>query len=293
MFFAQILLNSLVLGTQVLLLAISLYLIYAVSRVFHLSLGAIGTAIAYGLYVGVSRDLPLLGTIALVIGLVLLFGLLSYYILEPFVRKKEDMLAMIVSFSMLVAIESGIAMIFGSDGKSFFSGVLPTWNFGELYITFTGGITLIIGFVLAIVSAIVITKTPWGRILRSISENVHLVSSLAINARKVRLYVYILAGALAGLVVTLATMNTALAPRSAFDMLIMAFIALLIGGVRNIKGTIIASFIVTLVPEFIIGFSSAELAISASWKMFIVFVLALVLLSWRPDGLFAGKTRVG
>ena len=291
MFFAQILLNSLVLGTQVLLLALSLYLIYAVSKTFHIALGAIGTTTAYALYFAITHQYPLLITILLVIIVAIVLGVISYYLLEPFIRKQEDTLALLASFSLLVILESCIPIVFGSDGKSFIQGVLPTLQVGGLYVTLPGIATLGLGFLVALITLIIVIKTPWGRILRSIAENVNLVTSLTVNASTIRFVTFILASFLASFIVILSSLNTALTPRGSFDILIMAFVALIIGGIKDIKGTIIASFIITLVPELIIGLSSADLHLSASWKMFFVFILAVILLTWKPEGLLAVKQR--
>ena len=159
--------------------------------------------------------------------------------------------------------------------------------------TLPGLVTIIVGAVLALAFAVIIIKTPWGRTLRSISENSSLSASLMINASRVRLWIFIIAGLIAGFIGVLLTLNTALTPQAGFHFIILAFIALLIGGVSNIKGTIIGSYIVTLIPELLIGLSGDSWNLTASWNMFIVFVLAAVLLIWRPQGLLnSTKQRI-
>lgn len=293
MFFIQILLNSLVIGTQVLLLAIPLYLVYSVSKIYHLALGAIGISMAYAVYFGLSLGWPIALTILVAVAVSVLLSTLSYKLLEASARKQEDMFGLLISFSLGIAIESIIAIMFGTDGKFLTNDILPTINFGSVYMTVPGLITTLTGLFLAIVFAIMILKTPWGRNLRSISENSSLAASLMINASKVRCYIFIIAGLIAGFIGTMLTLNTALTPQAGFYFIILAFVALLIGGVNNIKGTIIAAYIVTLIPELLIGLSGGNWNLTSSWKMVIVFILAVILLIWRPQGLLSSvKQRI-
>ena len=287
MYFLQVLLNGFVLGTQVMLVTFSLYLVYLVSGVYHLALGGIGTATAYGLYWGLSNNLSYLEIAGLLLFLIFFLGTISYYLLASFVVKKEDTLALLVSFSFGIVLESIAAIIFGSDGKNFFEEVLPIVDFFGLQITITGLLSIIYAFVIAIFAWFIILKTSIGRILRGVAENSHLVSTLKINASRLRWAVFVLASATSAVIVILTTMNSALTPKGMFHLLIIAFISLLVGGVKSFKGGVIASFILTIVPSLITSFTD----ISVSWETFIVFVIAILLLLWKPNGLFSVKER--
>lgn len=288
MYFLQVLLNSFVLGTQVMLITFSLYLVYTVSKVYHLALGGIGTAIAYGLYWGLENNLSYIEIAGLLLFLVFLLGTISYFLLEPFVVKKEDTLALLVSFSFGIILESIAAIIFGSDGKTFFTGVLPMLDFSGLHITLTGFLVIFYAFIIAGIASFIISKTSVGRVLRGVSENSYLVSALKINAAFLRWAVFVVASFTSALVVILTSMNSALTPKGMFHMLIIAFISLLVGGVKSFKGGVIASFILTIVPSLITAFTN----ISVSWETFIVFVIAILLLLWRPNGLLSTQERV-
>jgi branched-subunit amino acid ABC-type transport system permease component len=291
MLLGQIILNSLVLGTQVLLLAIPLFLIHSVSKIYHLGLGGIGVGVAYAIYWGVTGGLSFFwaGVLGVIVAIIL--GVISYGLLESSARNKEKLFGLLISFSMGISIEAIVAMIFGSGGLSFVKGVLPTYSLGSLYLTLPGVIALIAGVILAIVFFVVLRWTPWGRKLQGISEDDYLAASLTINAPRTRMGVYIIATLITGFIGFLTVFNTALTPTAGFNMLILAFIALLVGGVFDIKGTIVASYILVLIPELIVGLSGGSHSISLSWKMVIVFVIAFGLLLIRPNGLFTVRSR--
>lgn len=291
MFLWQILLNSLVLGTQVLLLAVSLYLVYSVSKIYHLALGAIGVAAAYGLYFGVSHDFSWTISIAIGVAVALVLSALSYFLLEGSSRRGEIMLGLLLSLAVMTGLEAVIAIAFHTDAKSIIDGILPTITYQGLYLTLPGVITLGAGAVLAVLFAVALTKTPWGRNLRGVAENSSVASSIAVNPSKIRLSVYLIAGVLAGLISVLTSMNTALTPRGGFNLIILGFVAMMIGGVSDIRGLIIASYLITLIPQIIINFSPASLELSANWNLVIVFVLATLILLWRPQGLLIHSKR--
>ena len=289
-FFLQIIANSLVLGTQVLFLALSLYLIKAVSKIEHVALGAIATACGYGFYQGL-----LIGSnvMALLFSLVVAFtlGYISFLLLEKFYKNKEPLLGLIVSLSMGLLIEAMIAIVFKSSSKSLIEGILPIVDVIGVKFTLPGVYTLAIGFVLALAAFILVNKTPIGRTLRSVSENSSLVSSLGINQLKIRKSVYIISSVIAGIVGVLAAMNTSLTPNMGFNLTITAFIVLFVGGSSDIKGTIVASFLLSLIPEFLINYAPSSFEFTNSYRMFFVFALALIILSFKPRGIFSKNIR--
>ena len=68
----------------------------------------------------------------------------------------------------------------------------------------------------------------------------------------------------------------------------MAFMALLVGGVNDVRGTIVAAYLLAFVPEIIIGLAPG---VSYQWRLVIVFVIAAISLILRPQGLFTKPAR--
>ncbi|MBT4936976.1 branched-chain amino acid ABC transporter permease [Candidatus Peregrinibacteria bacterium] len=287
MFFLQILINSIVLGTQILFIAIPLYLIYSVTKTFHLAIGATGTALGYFLYFGISNEWNTLSILGLFVIAAILLSILSYALMEPHIRKKQTLLAMLISFALGIVIESGISMYFGTDGKIMTKELLPVFHLGDLHITFPGILIITIGIISALLLTLIIKKTPIGRQLRSISENIHYSESLGVKAQTFRISAYIIASLFAGFSGVMTGLNTALTPYMGFHTVILAFIAFLIGGTTDLRGTIVASYIIALIPQFIMSYST----FSSSWKMFFVFIIAAILLILRPHGLFVSNAR--
>lgn len=163
MYLASLLLQSLVLGTQIAMVALALYLVWAASRISHLAIGAIGAASAYGLYWGINLEWPLWVSILCALGIAVLLGLLCARILEPFALRQEPLLGLLVSFGLGLIIESLIAILFGTDGKSLQQGVLSVVYAGNVFLDIPGVITICFGGGLALLAWILLHFTTSGR----------------------------------------------------------------------------------------------------------------------------------
>lgn len=273
-----------------LLLALALHLLYQVTRVYNLALGAIGAAVSYVLYLSLVENGLAAGiSILLALAAALLIGLILFFIIEPFTKRNDYLSGLLATFSIAVLLEAVLAIAFGTGGKNFTQGILPVYELGGYQIPISGLVTLALGALLAVGGWFFSRSTPGGRVLRAIAEHPFSASSLGINDRKTRLISYLFAAVVAGCVIALFGWNAALTPGMGFSLVVMAFVAFLVGGVADIRGTIVASYLVAAIPEIIVGLTPG---LSLNWKLALVFIIAAVFLAVRPQGLFASATRI-
>lgn len=289
MYLGTVILQNLVLGTQILMVAVALSLVSAASRITHLAIGAIGAAAVYGVYWGIGAGWLLWVSILLGTCIACALGLCSAYLLEPFAVRRESLLGLLVSFGFGMILESVIAILFGTDGKNLQAGILPVVRLKNLELDLPGAITLGIGISLAMLTWMIVRFTGVGRLLRSVAENSALATSLGVRNKIVRRFAYGLAAVVAGLVVGLAGWHTALTPGMGFQLVIVAFVCLLMGGSYDLRGTIVASYAVVLIPGLIIGFTDG---FSENWRLVFVFCVAAIVLAFYPHGVFAKQVRV-
>ncbi len=291
MFVFQILLNSLVTSTQVLLLAAGLYLVYAVARFQHIALGAIATASAYAFLS--AQSLTGAPWLSFIIGMAVsgLLSYLSFFVLRKYIDHSQDLLALLVSLTLGVCLESIIGIAYGPEGRFLVPEVLPVYQLAGLHLTQVGLWTIAIGLFVALLTYIALHLLPLGRLVRAISQHRECATIMGINTQHIRRLVFVVAGILVGIVGMLSGLNNAVTPTSGLLPIITAFIALMVGGVTDFRGTAVATFILVLLPELIVSLQIGGLTISVSWKMVIVFLLALCLLMIRPRGLFHSLNR--
>jgi len=291
MFVLQILITSLVTGTQVLLLAAGLYLIYTVTRTIHIALGASTMAGAYAYYLAFTLGWPWYGCLFAGILFSALLGAVCYLLLRNYIHKSQVLLALLVSIAFGVAIEAALAMGFGPEGRYLMDGILPTFDFWGVHITQVGVFTLFVGLIAGIAAYIVLHMLPQGRVVRAIAQHPQCASLLGIKERKVQFISYVVAGVVAGIVGILTGLNSAITPYAGLQPIAMAFMALLVGGLTDFRGVVVAAYLLVLIPEFLVSGSFGDITFSASWKLVFVFVIALIILAFKPNGVFSSVTR--
>lgn len=292
MFYLQVLLNSVISGTTVLLLAAGLYLIYLTSRVYHIALAGIMVVGAYGYYAVIAGyNSPFF---ALICGLAAsaILGLFSYFLLAEMIRKNQSMIALLVSVASWISLKALLAIVFGSEGRFLINEVLKVYPFaGGLTIQATGLYILITGFLTAIFTYAILHYSPVGRRVRAVGQNPDCAQLLKIKTPRLRMTVFILSAMMAGLIGILNGMNTAINPSSGTDLIIMAFAANLVGGANDFKGIVFASYLLAAIPEFLVSLNYGGFSFSSSWKLVIFFLMALILLLIKPQGLFVKTVR--
>jgi branched-chain amino acid transport system permease protein len=290
MFLLQILINGLISGTEVLLLATGLFLIFTVARVYHIALAGIMISSAYVFYVA-SAVFPALIALIFAVLFSVLLGILSFLIMEKLIKKQQTLLALLVSISIWILLKSALAIIFGSEGKFLFEGIIPTYQFYGLMITQVGLWIILLGFLIAVIAFFVLHYLPFGRQIRAIAQHQECASLVGIKKQKLQIMVFAFSAVITALVGILLGMYNGVNPASGADLVIEAFMALLVGGVHDFRGTIAASYLLILIPQVIVVMNFNGYNFSASWQMVFLFVVALFLLIVRPQGLFVNKLR--
>lgn len=291
MLFVQILITSLVTGTQVLLLAAGLYLVYTIAKTFHIALGAMAMVGAYGFYAANQWQLPWWICCIAGLGAAFVAGLLSSWLLYPFVNKNQTLIALLMSVTFGVFLEALLAFIFGSEGRFLIATVLPTFEWNGLRITQVGVWTLFFGALIALSAWVLLYVLPYGRVVRAVAQHKECASLLGIQQKKVQWKIFGIVSLLAGTIGILIGMQNAVTPGSGLHPIIMAFMALLVGGVNDFRGTVVAAYLLSLLPEILVS-GAVGIDVSTSWKMVFVFMLALIFLLIKPFGLFSKNTRL-
>ncbi len=274
------------------LLASGLYLIFAIGRSFHIGLGAMSMVGAYAYYAASYYfEWPWYFSLFFGMGVSALAGVASYLLLQKFVFRSQRFLLLATSTAFGVCLESLLGIIFGSEGRFLIDGILSTYDFFGLRITQVGLLTLIFGFVLALLSYIFLYLLPYGRVIRSLAQHRECASLVGVKEKWVSLFLFIFTAVLAGIVGILTGMNNAVTPISGLYPIAMAFMALLVGGLSDFKGVVVGSYVLVLIPEVIVASSYSGVSFSGSWKLVFVFLLSLFILLLRPNGIFSSVIR--
>lgn len=285
----QILTNSIIFGSVILLVAISFSLIYQVVRFFHFAHAVVFTSGAYFTFLfSQIFGFSLLTSIPLAFLCSCLLGcLMELTIYKPLRRKKSSgLILLLASLGIYIVLQNLISMVFGDDTKS-----IRTWPVVEGLNVFGARITPI--QIIIIVSSIILlfltssflrfSKT--GRAMRAVANDTELANISGINSNKVILTSFAIGSALAGIAGILVSLDVDMTPTMGMNALMMGVVAMIVGGVGSIWGIVLGSLLLALAQNLGVWY------ISSQWQDAIAFAILLIFLLFKPEGFFGKKLK--
>lgn len=257
---------------------------------------------------------PVRFTLAILIGAVCA-GLIGLLIGMPVLRLKGDYLA-IVTLAFGEIIKNVINVIYvGRDANGIHISMKDAASMsmesdGDLIINGAQGITgtpkdsnFIVGTILILITLFIVLnliKSRDGRAIMSIRDNLIAAESVGIRITRYKLMAFSISAALAGVagVLYAHNLNSLMAtPKNfGYNMSITILVFVVLGGIGNIRGSIISAVILTLLPELLRGMNDYRMLIYS------IVLIAIMLFNWSPKllnlrkkyslkGLFAGKVK--
>ena len=303
LFLVQIL-NGLQLGVLLFLIAAGLTLVFGVMDFINLAHGVqymLGAYLAVAFYGVVGNFL-----FALVLALAasLLFGLLLEFLVFRHLYDRDHLDQVIATFGIILFLNHAVRVVWGAAPLT-----LPVPEF------FTGSIVLMSGLLypvwrLVIISSglaiaaglyVLVTYTRIGMLVRAGATNARMVSALGVNIERLFMIVFGFGTMLAGFAGIMIAPIISVEPGMGDNILILAFVVIVIGGIGSIRGAFIAALLIGLVDtlgrsfsvdilRLMMGPSPARMTGPAIASM-LIYVLMAVVLYVRPAGLFPARGR--
>jgi branched-chain amino acid transport system permease protein len=195
-------------------------------------------------------------------------------------------------------------MTWGPEGMAI---PLPAWING--YVTLLPGIVfpvyrlliILVGLAVAALLYVMVTHTRTGMRIRAGASNRAMVSALGVNIQSLFSLIFALGAMLAGLAGLMIAPITEASIGMGNDIIIVAFVVIIIGGIGSIKGAFIAALVVGLIDtmgrafldgvlKWVMSAQNAETAAPALSAM-LIYMLMAVILAFRPQGLFPPRGR--
>ncbi|WP_068118765.1 branched-chain amino acid ABC transporter permease [Tropicimonas marinistellae] len=271
--------NGLVLGGYYLLIALGLSLIFSVGGIVNLSHGAFYALGAY-VFVQLVGTLGFAGAVVISPLLVALLGILfERFVLRQFYRK-DPILSLLVTFGLALVAEQAIRMIWGSAPLP---ATLPqeirgSVIFGSfLFSKYRLLMLLVIACILAGIW-LLLNRTSFGRVVRAGIQDPDMVAALGIRLQPYMTAVVMLGVGLAALGGAMVAPITTVHPAMGAEILTIAFVVVIIGGLGSFWGVVAAAMLVGVVRGVTVFFLPAASEASMYVLMFLVLLL-------RPRGL--------
>lgn len=280
--------NGLSIGVAVVLMALGLTIIFGLLDVINM---AHGEFYAIGAYVGLAllgAGLPFWWALVLTPILMATLGYVTErgLVQRVFHHKDRHTLTLLLTFGVGVVLEDLLKIIFGANPLRMEAPISgATEVMGLFFPNYRLFLMLAGGLVIAGVW-IVVFRTPLGAVVRAAAYDRHMTASLGVPVQRVYAGTFAFGVALAGLSGVLLAPVYSVFPTMGRDFVFMAFSVVIIGGMGSIKGAVIAGLVLTQIQ------SISSLYISPVWSDPLLFSIMVLVLMWRPQGLF-GKLGHG
>lgn len=284
---AQILINSVVSGLIVSLVAIGFTYIFKITRVFHFAHGGIyvvGAFASWWLY-SICGNLIVSIFFAVLLNILIIF-LVEKFVYLPFTKEKTDQtISLISSLGIFIIIVNSIALVFGNDIKNFGLGQNTLVHIGEIMISNIQLIQVLISVILIAATAYYLKYSKSDLVLQAISDNITTSMTYGINIEKERIKVLIFGSILAVIASILNAIEFGFDPNSGLEItLVAAVIAIFISRLSLMH--ILVSSILLIVLQ-----NSVEWFFSAQWRSGITFLILLFVIIYKTDGILSYKLR--
>jgi branched-chain amino acid transport system permease protein len=280
----QQILNALVLGCIYCLIASGLTIVYGIMGIPNFAqgnlymLGAYLTFLLAPLFANNYWELLLI-TIFIMGGIGLIIERLCF---RP-LRKAPHVNSFVVALGVLMAIEGLIIIFFGADYKEVkapWEGIL---NFKGVSIKIQR-ILLILGTFLALgILHYFLRRTKKGMSLDAMSQNRDLALMVGIDVNRMSLLAFAISTGLAGVGGALMAPVSFVYPEMGMTPLLIAFAAIIFGGMGSLAGAVLGSFIMAVTQVFSTQYISSVVSDMA------IFGIMIIILLFRPKGIMGGR----
>ena len=290
--------NGLQLGLLLFLLASGLTLIFGIMDFINLSHGSFYMLGAYfcASLLNLTHSLFLAAVLALV-G-VFVVGAAVEWVIARKLYRRDHLDHVLVTFGLILVFDTLVHYFWGPEGMAiplpaFLDGQI---NIGQVTIPVYRLLIVFSGLMVAAGLYFLVSKTRLGMLIRAGASNRTMVTALGVNINRLYLVVFAIGAAMAGFAGLLIAPITEASIGMGNEIIIIAFVVVIIGGIGSIKGAFFAALLIgfidtmgrTYLDDFLkisMSANAAETAAPALSAM-LVYILMAVILAFKPQGLF-------
>lgn len=282
---SELVFQGLVRGAMYAIMGIGLSLIFGILGVVNFAHGElfmIGTYVMFA--VSVYLGLPFLagiaaaGVVLFLVGLVLERGLV-----EPLRRRAgRDWLldSFVLTIGLMVILQNLALVAFGSRRRGITEMISGSFSIGTVIISYERLAILAMSMIIVGALAAYIKFTNTGKAIRATAQHAEAAQTLGIDIDRVYTIAFAIGAALAGMAGAMLISIFPAFPTVGYQPVLKSFAVVILGGLGNIPGAIAAGFLLGIVEAYAIFF------MSAGWQAVLTPIIIVVVLIFRPSGLF-------
>ena len=284
----QLLLNGIIAGSIYSLIAIGFSLIYQTTRFFHFAHAAVYTFGAYFAYLfytqlGFNQVIAFPLACICVACISIICEIMVYKPMRK--RKATDLTLLLASLGLYTLLQNIISLIWGDDTKTMRTGeVVEGHEILGARITDIQIIIIISSILLIAVIALMLSQMKVGKTLRALANDPELARLSGINADRYILFAFAIGSFLAAVASIMISFDTDMTPTMGFNALMMAVVAVIVGGINSLPGAALGGLLIGLAQNLGVAF------LPSKCQDTIVFVVLIIFLLFKPYGILGKKS---
>lgn len=283
-FLVEAIINGILFGGVLALLALGLNLVFGVVDVVWICYAELVMVGMYFIFWGYTHfGLPLVICVIIAILAVSLLGFLIHnFVIRP-ILSAPPINQLLVTGGLLFFMQSFATLLFTGDFRNL--GLhLPILELAEVYISFSRLIAFVTALLAMLALYFFLKLTYLGTAIRAISQDREVIVLMGVNAKRVYLAASTLGGSLAGLGAALLILQYDVHPLIGISFGPITFMICVLGGLGNLIGGFIAAFVMS---QFI---SLGGFFLDSEWGYVIAFVFFIIMMFLRPEGLMGKRS---
>ena len=279
--------NGLTLGMAYALIAVGYSLVFGILRLVNFSHGSVYAFGAHAALLFVGMNVGLFPAVILSMELTGVLGIaIDKTALEPLRKKKSIPIAsLITTIGISNIIQNLLTVYFGSEKKAFPAlfdfGVL---TIGGIRVSWTQICMCLVSLILMLVLVLIVKKTQIGLAMRACEQNPKAANLMGINVNFVISFTFFLGGVSAAIAGTLISGYYQIVyPTMGFMAGLKAFAAAVLGGIGSLPGALVGGLFVG------VSESMAATFLGSTYRDSMAFIILIIVLIVRPNGLFGRK----
>lgn len=282
----QLIANGVIFGSIIALGAIGLTMVYGILKFANFAHGDTMSLGAYLALLFLNLQLPFPVAVVLSIAVSIAVAILIDHYLYRFFRKTGPIILLIASVGVALFLRNVILLFWGPDLAYYSTAIqldfqiIPgvRMNTPEIWI-------IIVTVVLIVLVHLFLKKTRIGKAMRASSDNMDLAEVVGIDTHRVIIWTWSVGTALAVFGGIMLGVENGLRPPMGWELLLPLFAAAILGGIGHPYGAMVGGLIIGIAQEVSTGF------ISTAYKPAVAFIIMILVLLIRPQGIFGGSKR--
>ena len=286
--------DGLVTGSILAIAAVGVSLIYGILRLVNF---AHGDYLTFGAFAGLAADSALhvgmaVATVIAMLATVLLAVALELVLWRPMRGRRAGLLStFITAIGLALVLRQSLFLSAGAQSRSYAVDQFSVYQLGPVRLPQSQLVAVVVSMAAVILVGLLLARTDIGRRMRAFADNPQLASVAGVDADRIVLYTWILAGALAGLAgVMEGLVQGAFDPNMGWSLLLPIFAAVVLGTIGSAYGALLGGLVLGIAME-VSTWSGLDGGVPANYTYVVAFVALILVLLVRPQGLLGRRLR--